>query len=323
MQRNLIALALLTMAVVAGFVSWWPEAGPESGPRAQSSSAVAFARPAIAQQQTFLDSVAGIAAWVKTDQTLNLEAIKSALSGVEQDTGDMIVGVVNLSGVPEQGQPHVLAGLRIARVAQIEATADESCFDKPIELPNRPFGAACESGADCKSGLCADPVTPSLVLVSLVCSGCDTDEDCGQGEVCGVGQEAASFLPRTRNCIPLASRPLGSQCLSATECGNGFCNLGVCSECRAASDCQQGESCSKAAHPELIADRVAALCSGKEPGATCAGNGDCDSGICQGGAPVQVCALDGSDCNEDADCPYSSLQINPCVIAGIESGICQ
>ena len=208
-----------------------------------------------------------------------------------------------------------------ARLAQIEATADSACLDKPIEIPSKPMGASCTSGAECGSQICAD--SPSD-LFGQVCSGCSENAQCGEGMLCGTGAESRSYLGVPRTCVPQASRAVGALCVADAECRVGFCTAGVCSECRAASDCGVGESCTKAGHPDLFASRTAALCSSGGPGTSCMTDGDCDSGSCQGGEPVTVCNLDGRDCTDDTDCPYNSLlDVPTCVLAGFDPGTCQ
>jgi hypothetical protein len=208
-----------------------------------------------------------------------------------------------------------------ARLAQIEATADTSCIDKPIEIASKPMGASCTSGAECSSQVCADSVEDSWVQV---CSGCSTSEECGEGMVCGAASENRSYLGATRTCIPEASRPVGAMCVGDAECRVGFCREGLCQECRSASDCEQGEECTKPNHNDLSVPRVAALCSGGDAGTLCMRDVDCDSGRCLGGDSVKVCNLDGRDCIGDSDCPYNWLVETPsCVIAGFDPGTCQ
>ncbi len=208
-----------------------------------------------------------------------------------------------------------------ARLAQIEATADSACLDKPIEIVSKPMGAPCSSGAECGSQYCAESVSNSW---SQVCSGCSTSDDCAAGMVCGTASESRSFLGTPRICVAQSSRAAGALCLVDAECQAGFCTQGVCSECRAASDCGLGEACTTSPHPDLTASRVAALCSGGDPGTLCMSDDDCESGRCEGGDFVKVCTLDGRDCIGDSDCPYNSLLVGAdCVVAGIDSGTCQ
>lgn len=208
-----------------------------------------------------------------------------------------------------------------ARLAQIEATADSNCLDKPIELLDKPMGAGCTNGVECASGLCEDSTSSWW---GPVCSGCSSDLDCEGDMVCGVDSETRFYLAPARTCIPPASRALGTLCLSDVECRLGICSEGVCSECAASGDCEAGDTCERNGRFGLSTARVAALCSGRGPGTLCMIDADCESGQCLGGDPVTICDGDGRDCMTDDDCLHVGLfESSTCVIAGFDPGTCQ
>ncbi len=201
------------------------------------------------------------------------------------------------------------------RLAQIEATADTSCIDKPIELIDKPLGAFCVNAAECASGSCAP--TPVVVPAWLnnVCSGCAVDQDCEPGFVCGASSGVPAFLLPPRACLPEASRANGTLCVNDSECSSGVCCYGRCSECCSAEDCPRQEICEVAGS--------ASLCSGNESGAACFSDADCDSQRCKGGAAVRACEADGRDCRENTDCPADSGNTPLCVTIGSASAHCQ
>ena len=205
-----------------------------------------------------------------------------------------------------------------ARLAQIEATEDTACIDKPIELVNRPIGASCQNGAECASALCLDSVS---VWDGKVCSACERDEDCQPDMVCGVARQTPYHLGLALSCIPKNTKPLGTLCVGDTECLAGFCHEGSCSECRDADDCGDGDFCARATHEKV---ELPALCSSDGAGSLCIQDSDCQSGSCQGGDDLRICTGDGRECESDAECAGGNwLLDSDCVTIGIDSGTCQ
>lgn len=209
-----------------------------------------------------------------------------------------------------------------ARVAQVEAKADSACFDKAIEITNKPLGGSCDNGVECQSQYCEATVSASF---GRVCSGCSTSEDCQDGNVCGVSSNSRFFSSVARTCVAPASRPIGSLCVGDSECRLGACNDGVCSECTTEFDCELNMLCGRPSHPELPEHRRAAMCTGGAPGTFCTQDIDCSSGSCIGGEPVKVCLRDGRDCQSYEDCPGDTFSAEDatCVVAGIDPGTCQ
>jgi hypothetical protein len=67
---------------------------------ATESSGISLVRPAFAQTGSFLDQEAGIAAYVKVQNQINLEGAKRAFQIIEQETSDFVVGIVEISNAP-------------------------------------------------------------------------------------------------------------------------------------------------------------------------------------------------------------------------------
>lgn len=209
-----------------------------------------------------------------------------------------------------------------ARLAQIEATADDACIDKPIEFPDKPLGASCLSGAECDSGTCAASPVDGTWFGS-VCSTCDADTECEAGFVCGTALEARSFLLPARGCVPEASRELGALCIVDSECGTGVCCDARCSECCEGQDCVAEVACAPAAVPDVLAAHAPRLCAGGDAGALCTSGADCVSETCNGTGELLVCAADGRDCTASSDCPIARGALEPqCLAIGIVAGTC-
>ena len=210
-----------------------------------------------------------------------------------------------------------------ARLAQIEATADDACIDKPTEITDKPLGSFCLSGAECDSGICTTSPADRSPFGS-VCSTCTADTDCGAGFVCGTASEARSFLLPPRSCVPEASRELGALCIVDSECSTGVCCNARCSECCEGQHCGAEVACEPALVPASLAAHAPRLCAGGDTGALCTSDADCVSGSCSGGDELLVCYGDGRDCNESSDCPRPQGAPEPqCLAIGIVSGTCQ
>ena len=209
-----------------------------------------------------------------------------------------------------------------ARLAQIEAVAGSECFDKPIELTEKPLGALCISGAECESSICASSSNPSAW--GQACSECSEDSDCPGDQVCGAsGAETRSFLSPYRACVDAASQAIGQRCISGAECGTGVCCNGICSECCTGADCEGEVACLPAANEEFDSSELPKLCAGGEPGEVCVVDDDCDSGSCLGDLQTLVCLADGRECFTDSDCPGTSLDEPQCVLLGSDAALCQ
>jgi hypothetical protein len=167
-----------------------------------------------------------------------------------------------------------------AVLAQIKATESFDCEGPAPELVDRPMGAGCESQAQCTSGQCAQaPAALSLDADGPVCSQCEQDDDCQEGEVCGgVVDDGGGY----RACRPELARPLGDLCAVDQECESGVCCIGACAECCHESDgACEGRRCVGYADDEgaefaplFLCDRSA---NPAERGESCAVDADCSS----------------------------------------------
>lgn len=209
-----------------------------------------------------------------------------------------------------------------ARLAQIEATSDSNCIDKPIELPAKPLGAYCINGGECASMTCASSAISSGFF-STVCSECATNADCAEGFVCGSSAESRPFMLPPRACVAEASRALGSVCASEDECTTGVCCEGMCSECCSADECG-GDACQAASVPYAVSALAPRLCDGGATGALCLSDTDCVSAACTGSGNLFACQADGRDCSFHSDCPGgSAASPSQCLAIGIVAGSCQ
>jgi len=218
-----------------------------------------------------------------------------------------------------------------AVVAQIQAQTSMSCAGlSPIYPMPAPDGATCTSSANCRSNNCV----PSLF--SGVCAGCNHDNDCSGGDVCGLGAATSPLYAIPQECIAPASKQLADNCLEDQECASGICSGGLCSTCgNTGTTCSDGEACGPAwpqpADYPLVAWITPDMCSPnagvRKTGEPCASNADCTSGTCNG-TPRSQCD-DGRACATAADCPFGGddtqdpLQQGPCNPVGIQGGTCQ
>lgn len=170
------------------------------------------------------------------------------------------------------------SGAGRAVLAELRAGEESDCRGPAVKLKGRPDGVVCEQDDDCKSEKCAFGS----------CSFCRGDEECAEGEVCGIASDGETFAER---CVKPGSARFGESCSSDAQCGNGICCEGACSECCAeAAPCADGLTC---ATPTITGDlaKINTLprphrCM-REPGtapegALCFGEGECQSGVCSG-----------------------------------------
>jgi len=71
-------------------------------------SQILLAEPVFAQQATaFPADEAGISAYVNAGQTIDLDRVKGALTGIQAEGDNYIIGIMELSGLPEEEFPHM------------------------------------------------------------------------------------------------------------------------------------------------------------------------------------------------------------------------
>lgn len=214
-----------------------------------------------------------------------------------------------------------------AVLAQIEAKTSKACDQfAPINPGPAPNGAACDSNAGCRSGLCGAPS-----LFANQCVGCNGATPCASGDVCGLGDATSPVYGIPLECVPQNARQLGDNCFTDLECASGKCNAGMCSTCKADSDCTPGQQCTQANWPLALGYASPWECGPgqhlRTSGEPCASDDDCASEHCAG-TPRMQCD-DGRSCATAADCPFggpdttNGLQNGPCDTVGVQGGTCQ
>lgn len=214
-------------------------------------------------------------------------------------------------------------------LAQLSAEyADEAeCAGiDPLDLENLPGGALCDSDDNCASETC----------IGGYCTGCTSDADCDDGEVCGyapVGELLGSLsygvnvLPQ---CIEPSTRPLGELCLSDSECVSGVCCEGACSECCDGDGCAGERTCVRALAGDGEDGEVIEpfLCSAGpssgEQGDACTSDEEC-AGACVDLECTGLCLpISGGDINSRCamlECAEASCDFT-CGVETVEVGRC-
>ncbi len=215
-----------------------------------------------------------------------------------------------------------------AVLAQIQAKTSDQCDGfAPILPAPAPNGAACSDATNCRSGLCGAPS-----LFGGVCVGCNgSTATCNTGDVCGLGDATSPVYGLPLECVPTGARELGENCFGDAECATGKCNAGMCSTCKADTDCPGGQACAQADWPLALGYAKPWECGPglhlRASGQPCAGDDDCASEHCAGTARMQC--DDGRSCATAADCPFggpdtqNGLQNGPCNTVGVQGGSCQ
>jgi hypothetical protein len=186
---------------------------------------------------------------------------------------------------------------------------------EPIRGGPAPLGAICATASDCASQICVDE------LFSSTCAACDPlAPTCADGQVCGLDDPGPPERGVPLACVAPEAREVGEGCFADAECTTGLCQLGVCSLCRADSECPGGLQCREAYHhgPSLCLPGIGVT----KPGEPCATDFACLSGTCLG-KPRRQC-FDGRSCVSDANCPVdASLVPGHCLIVGVQGGTCR
>lgn len=229
----------------------------------------------------------------------------------------------------------VVAQIRARTVPVEDCEGAAEIEEVPVQLggscwsfdPDEPFTLLDEV---CASGQCV-PGRPGTL--QALCSGCEDDAGCADGEVCGVQTALSSFVDPYRTCIAAASRTLGQLCLADAECATGTCCEGLCSTCCSSDgrECEEGRECGSVFIER--GPRMPDQCDPGEgrgaPGEACLADADCESGACDGGDVMLACPADGRQCSVDADCPPDDLdelvgrEVGICAPVGTEGGRCQ
>jgi hypothetical protein len=100
MRRIIPTIATALILAVIGLLGWQAISPRNAKTSATESSGISLVRPALAQTGSFLDQEAGIAAYVKVQNQVNLEGTKRAFTIIEKETSDFVVGIVEVSNAP-------------------------------------------------------------------------------------------------------------------------------------------------------------------------------------------------------------------------------
>jgi hypothetical protein len=230
-----------------------------------------------------------------------------------------------------------------ARLAHLRITSADDCSTPPIDMTDRPAGAACERDAHCRIGHCEEAVWPFADLLYAghrACGGCSATADCAAEEVCGVEADLEGGIHR--DCGPAGRHLLGERCLEDAECATGVCCGTVCSACCVAEHaCPRGLACQfdplkppqEGDWPVLQCESFSDQCpdnylnwvfvpwrcapNGRQgqSGELCLTDADCQSGRCLATGQLRTCMVDGARCDQDGACPI------PWQLSG-SSGVC-
>lgn len=160
-----------------------------------------------------------------------------------------------------------------AILAELAAeNANRTCTAPPVELLDRPEGAACSSDEQCAGG---------VACTTGRCNGCVDDSSCAQDELCAIKDVADQ---RYKACVGMATTPLGAACDYDAQCATGVCSDGACSECATDEDCDFGRRCNVAQNRPPAARFWPRLCGAgegkREKEESCTHNLDCQSYKC-------------------------------------------
>ena len=213
-------------------------------------------------------------------------------------------GTGELGDSCERGDQCVSTYCKAGVCSECAATADcpdgGSCVDDAEQthwVCTGGLGDNCSGAGECNSGACFEPDGRA------VCSECATGSGCGP-------QQACDYDDTNGYAICVGTGELGAACqVDANQCRPGtFCNGGVCSECGADGDCNEGGQCVEDTASGQFVCRY-------ELGSECEASGDCLSGYCynagDGGRCSQCetmvdCADPEATCSYDVDLEYAA-----------------
>ncbi|HEX4448729.1 MAG TPA: hypothetical protein VH044_18425, partial [Polyangiaceae bacterium] len=172
-------------------------------------------------------------------------------------------------------------------------------------------GNTCQSGQDCRSGLCANGA-----CADTCCSSQQQSNECATGSVCrfAVFPGAGFDVHDTPWCGPPVGTVVNnSPCAVGLDgtCQSGKCGPGRCEAvCRSTADCLTGQSCSYGLAPnakDIIAGCTSTSGAGAD-GTACTLNADCQSNFCDGAHCIDVCFSD-ADCKSPWHCAPQQVAV--------------
>jgi hypothetical protein len=172
-------------------------------------------------------------------------------------------------------------------------------------------GSTCQTGQDCRSGLCANGA-----CADTCCSSQQPSNACAIGSVCRFAPFPGSGFDV--HDTPWCGPPVGTvvnnnPCAVGLDgtCQSGKCGTGRCEAvCRSTADCPTGQSCSYGLAPnakDIIAGCTSTSGAGAD-GVACSINADCQSNFCDGTHCIDVCFSD-ADCKSPWHCAPQQVTV--------------
>jgi len=199
---------------------------------------------------------------------------------------------------------------------------DPALLSRVTTLGTAIGGAACQTGRDCRSGLCGS----NGFCADTCCSTGQSSTECS-GSLCRFGTfpGASSFdNGYTSWCGSGGSSPNGATCTRPSDCQSELCtsgggNFSTCNDaCLNTPDCGgQGMSCTyvsvTSSGSGATTEVVAACVTGagtKAEGSTCTSDGECESQFCDAsGVCTDVCFTDAGCTKSGWHCRPEQVQL--------------
>lgn len=233
--------------------------------------------------------------------------------------------VVLVFAVSACGGGSSLSPLQQTTPSTTPATPEETPDANDDETPNTTatdptFGSACETTAECGTGLVCSGLVAGATICTTPCvgSGKGGNDDCPSGYAC-LNYESTT-LDGIQICLadwqlgasapgyPFTTPPGGACTETDNACQTGVCNSDSQScvvMCMADRDCASGEVC----YAYAVDDGYLHVCWASDTttyaatGESCTTHDDCDSGVCADGVCANHCRTFG-DCASGTACNY-------------------
>lgn len=102
----LLTLCVIVITGVGIFIDRTNQSSSESNDKSNATDIWFLAKPALAQDGTFLDDEAGISAYTNLGTAINLSIARTGFKTIEKETADYIVGSLALPDLPETEDVH-------------------------------------------------------------------------------------------------------------------------------------------------------------------------------------------------------------------------
>ena len=108
MKRLVVTVFLFAvLAGGVGLMTWWMPPSSDGQIVAERQGVFSLGRPVFAQQGSFLDKEAGFAAWTRVVGSVNLNLARQRFKTLDSDTGEYVVGEVEVNSSGVTSGPHV------------------------------------------------------------------------------------------------------------------------------------------------------------------------------------------------------------------------